>query len=172
MVRLFQTNYAPLFFVCVDFLLSACTMSNFPKIGLLVAVSSLLSIGSLSVQNTDHLFHSSDIPPIPLKAARWFFDQQGVVFLDARSYREYNQGRIPGAINLSISNFEKQKTVLLDIPLNATIVVYCSGTTCRSSLRVAEWTKDYLGDHRNVYVFLEGFLAWENARFPVEKSNQ
>ena len=147
-------------------------MSNFLRMGILVAVSSLLSIGSLSFQNTDHLFHSGDIPPIPLKAARWFFDRQGVVFLDARSQREYAEGRIPGAINLPISDFEKQKSVLLDIPLNATIVVYCSGATCRSSLKIAEWTKDYLGDHRNVYVFLEGFLAWENARFPVEKSNQ
>ena len=147
-------------------------MDNFFKVGILVAFSSLLSIGSLSVQNTDYLFHSRDIPPIPLKAARWFFDRQGVVFLDARSSREYAAGRIPGAINLSISNFEKQKTVLLGIPLSATIIVYCSGVTCRSSLKIAEWTKDYLGDRRNVYVFLDGFPVWEKAKFPVEKSNQ
>ena len=142
-------------------------MSNFLKMGILVAFSSFLSIGSLSFQNTDHLFHSKDIPPISLQAARWFFDQQGVAFLDARSHQEYAIGHIPGAINLSISNFEKQKTVLLNIPLSATIIVYCSGTTCQSSLKIAEWTKDYLGDHRNVYVFLEGFPVWEKAKFPV-----
>ena len=142
-------------------------MSNFLKMGILVAFSSLLSIGSLSFQNTDHLFHSKDIPPISLQAARWFFDQQGVVFLDARSHRKYVRGHIPGAIHLSISNFEKQKTVLLNSPLSATIIVYCSGATCQSSLKIAEWTKDYLGDHRNVYVFMEGFPAWKKAKFPV-----
>ncbi|MDE0555036.1 MAG: rhodanese-like domain-containing protein [Candidatus Poribacteria bacterium] len=142
-------------------------MSNFLKIGILVAFSSFLSIGSLSFQNTDHLFHFRDIPPISLQAARWFFDRQGVVFLDARSHREYARGHIPRAINLSISNFEKQKTVLSNIPLSATIIVYCSGATCQSSLQVAEWTKGYLGDHRNVYVFLEGFPAWEKAKFPI-----
>ena len=140
--------------------------------GILIVFSSLLSIGSLSFQNTDHLFHSKDIPPISLQAARWFFDQQGVVFLDARSHREYVIGHIPRAINLSISNFEEQKTVLLNIPLSATIIVYCSGATCQSSLKIAKWTKDYLGDHRNVYVFMEGFPAWEKAKFPIEKSNQ
>ncbi len=142
-------------------------MSNLLKIGILVAFSSLLSIGSLSFQKTDHLFHSKDIPSISLQVARWFFDQQGVVFLDTRSHRKYARGHIPGAINLSISNFEKQKTVLSNIPLSATIIVYCSGTTCQSSLKVAEWTKDYLGDHRNVYVFLEGFPNWEKAKFSV-----
>ncbi len=143
-------------------------MPNFLKMGILVAFTSLLSIGSLSFQNTDHLFHSKDIPAISLKAARWFFDQQSVVFLDARSHREYAIGHIPGAINLSISNFEKQKkTVLLNIPLSATMIVYCSGATCQSSLKIAEWTKDYLGDHRNVYVFIEGFPAWEKAKFPI-----
>ncbi len=142
-------------------------MRNFLKMGILVAFSSFLSIGSLSFQNTDHLFHSRDIQPISLQAARWFFDQQGVVFLDARSHREYATGHIPRAINLSISNFEKQKTVLLNIPLSTTIIVYCSGATCQSSLKIAEWTKDYLGDHRNVYVFIEGFPAWEKAKFPI-----
>ena len=142
-------------------------MSNFLKMGILVAFSSFLSIGSLSFQNTDHLFHPKDIPPISLKAARWFFDQQGVVFLDARSHRKYARGHIPGAIHLSISNFEKQKSGLSNIPLSATIIVYCSGATCQSSLKIAAWTKDYLGDHRNVYVFTEGFPAWEKAKFPV-----
>ena len=142
-------------------------MRNFLKMGILVAFSSFLSIGSLSFQNTDHLFHSKDIPPISLKAARWFFDQQGVVLLDARSHRKYARGHIPGAIHLSISNFEKQKSVLSNIPLSTTIIVYCSGVTCLSSLKIAEWVKDYLGDHRNVYVFLEGFPAWKKAKFPV-----
>lgn len=142
-------------------------MRNFLKMGILVAFSSFLSIGSLSFQNTDHLFHSKDIPPISLQAARWFFDQQSVVFLDARSHGEYARGHIPGAINLSISNFEKQKTILLNIPLSATIIVYCSGATCQSSLKIAEWTKGYLGDHRNVYVFMEGFPVWEKAKFPI-----
>ena len=48
---------------------------------------------------------------------------KGAILVDVRNQEEYQQGHIPGSINIPESNIEKIETVTTD--LNTPIFVYC-----------------------------------------------
>ncbi len=104
------------------------------------------------------------------KKAVWAsFQAKKGIFIDARSSEEFSEGHIPGAMLLSLDNFEDNASVLLDlIPLNTEIITYCSGSGCESSLEVAGLLKDE--GFTNINVFYGGWTHWKEAGHPVEKS--
>lgn len=87
--------------------------------------------------------------------------KSNVVLIDSRPLPRFEQGTIPGAINLPYPNFDKL-TDRLPKDKATPIVFFCQGVTCMmspQSLRKAE----ALG-YTNVKVYREGIPEWQTKR--------
>ncbi|HZV55882.1 MAG TPA: rhodanese-like domain-containing protein [Rhodocyclaceae bacterium] len=85
-----------------------------------------------------------------------------VMIIDARPVRQFEQGHLPGVVNIPDSRFD-QMTSLLPDDKGRLIVVYCGGLQCMLSHNVA-FKLEKLG-YTNVQVYAEGMPAWSHA-FP------
>jgi rhodanese-related sulfurtransferase len=87
------------------------------------------------------------------------------VLVDALAPMSFAHSHLPGAINLPpewVDERGPRRIPTLDTP----VVVYCSSSTCDSSVIVAERLLE-LG-YRNVRHYLEGKKDWMKARLPLE----
>jgi rhodanese-related sulfurtransferase len=97
----------------------------------------------------------------------WQLIQSGddLVLVDALSPMSYAASHLPGAINLPPEWVDERAP--LRIPdRNSDIVVYCSSSTCDSSVEVARRLIE-LG-YRNVRHYVEGKRDWLEAGLPLE----
>ena len=92
----------------------------------------------------------------------------GAVFLDARHPFEYRQGHIRAAVNIPIGDFEKKKDVLIKISQGKTLVTYCDGVECNSSIALA--AKLHEAGYQNVKIFFSGWQDWTSNKLPTETS--
>ncbi|MGC9457082.1 MAG: rhodanese-like domain-containing protein, partial [Halothiobacillaceae bacterium] len=101
-------------------------------------------------------------------AARALFEQ-GVLFVDVRVAADYEAGRVPGAINLTVqkdpenSLFNEQS--LLDVlgGNRATpVVLYCNSTGCLRTARAAQRAVEW--GFTNVHYYRLGFPNWRENR--------
>jgi rhodanese-related sulfurtransferase len=99
--------------------------------------------------------------------AKSLFDKGDVLYVDARSQNDYENGHIPGAVSLPMGQFEAGIEFFLNrYPPEQPIVTYCSGRTCEDSHDLAQALSD-LG-FTNVRIFIDGFLGWEAQGYPIE----
>lgn len=93
--------------------------------------------------------------------------EEGItVILDARSVEEYEEGHIPGAINLPYDLLTEYLGVLGEVVTpDQPVLCYCRGPECDLSHSLA--TELGLMGFEQVTVFTEGWLAWEAAGHPV-----
>lgn len=109
-----------------------------------------------------------DAPAINLAVAFEHFLSRDFLFVDARSPEDFEDGHIRGAINLpfeEVDDYWPQMQPLM--PLDTSIVVYCSGSECDESLFLARYMLQDLG-FTNVEVFFGGWRQWYNERLPIE----
>lgn len=95
-------------------------------------------------------------------------DGKRALILDARPSLLFEQGHVPGAINLSRQDFARDYRRLsptLKAAVDKPIVVYCSGGDCHDSRLVANALLT-LG-FSNVSVFTGGWQAWSAAGLPA-----
>jgi thiosulfate/3-mercaptopyruvate sulfurtransferase len=104
-----------------------------------------------------------------------------LIIVDSRSYKDYLEGHIPGAVNLDffyyhwsdtskdgIKTFEKQMTNLLSF-LGVTkdkIVVFYDEVSGMSAAR-GVWTLMYFS-HQHTFMLDGGFKKWKSLRLPTE----
>ena len=115
-------------------------------------------------------FRLSDIDAISLSHVRDAIDRKSAIILDARSAPFYEQGHIPGALNLSRDDFARDYTRLketLSTSGDKPIIVYCSGGDCHDSRMVASALLS-LG-FSQVRVFTDGWSGWTQAGLPAER---
>jgi rhodanese-related sulfurtransferase len=115
-------------------------------------------------------FKLSEIDTISLPEFRAIVDQKNAVILDARAAPFYQQGHVPGALNLSRDDFAADYRRLeptLDTDRDKPVVVYCSGGDCHDSRMVASALLS-LG-FSQVRVFTDGWTGWTQAGLPVAK---
>ena len=99
--------------------------------------------------------------------AKAIFDEGEVLFVDARSQKDYANGHIPGAISLPVGQFKERIGSFLNrYPLEQPVVTYCSGRTCEDSHDLARFLSDI--GFTNVRIFIDGFQGWEAEGYPVE----
>lgn len=99
--------------------------------------------------------------------AKSIFDKGDVLFVDARSQNDYENGHIPGAVSLPVGQFEAEIELFLNrYPPEQPIVTYCSGRTCEDSHVLAQALSDV--GFTNVRIFIDGFPGWEAEGYPVE----
>ena len=99
--------------------------------------------------------------------AKQIFDSGTVLFVDARSRDNYDEGHIPGAVSLPAGQFDELIDAFLDkYAVEQPIVTYCSGRTCEDSHNLAQLLMD-LG-YDDVKVFIDGLPGWQAEGYPIE----
>jgi len=114
----------------------------------------------------------------PEEAYRYFteMDSSGgpVVFVDARKPEEYEEGHIPGAVNV----YHFQQDVYLPPVLDSlraaqVIAVYCGGGDCEDSIHLGN---DLIYKHqlpyKNVFLYEGGMQEWLSRGWPVREGGQ
>ncbi len=93
-----------------------------------------------------------------------------VLFIDARPQEDYIEGHIPRSLSLPVRNSRAQKMSFMQkISKEQKIVVYCIDSGCPSAERLAK-ELEFMG-FKNVTVYPDGWLGWQNAGYPVEKGD-
>ena len=115
------------------------------------------------------IYAQKEIRTITLEEAKKKHSQGGAIFLDARDANEYHLKHIESALNLPVRHFElyyaKMKNLL---PKDAEIIVYCEGEECGASLHLTEELMKL--KYEAVKVFLAGWIEWNRAGYPAEKT--
>jgi rhodanese-related sulfurtransferase len=130
------------------------------RLMVIVATSALLAgvHSILAPVGDDSRSISQEIPSLGVKALH----QLGVpiLWIDARSEKEFQADHIPGALWLNETNFESGIDGVLDrwSPETA-LVVYCSSKTCDASRHLASRLKQ--SGFSVVYVLEGGWEAWQ-----------
>ncbi len=121
---------------------------------------------------------STGLPEIPdldrplsveLATVRQFVDAKAALVLDAREPAEYEEGHIPGAVNVpyDTAGSDPARLQALD-PGGRPIIIYCGGGTCEVSMSLAE-TLIYQFARRKVLVYTGGWPDWVAAGLPIAK---
>lgn len=97
--------------------------------------------------------------------AKSMFDD-GVLFVDVRSDKDWNAGRIPGAVHLELKQVFTDESLSNEAGKDEKIVIYCNGESClrssKASAKAVGW------GFTKIYYFRDGFPAWKSAGYPVE----
>lgn len=92
-------------------------------------------------------------------------------FVDPRKPVEYEEGHIPGAVNIEYDPGMPDQPLTpasleAEVPKNEAVVFYCNAEKCDrsswSAALAAEW------GWTDVYYFRGGYPAWVNAGYPVQ----
>jgi rhodanese-related sulfurtransferase len=95
------------------------------------------------------------------------FDRGDVLFVDARSRENYDNGHIPGAVSFPVGQFdEKIDTFITEHSPEQPIVTYCSGRTCEDSHHLARLLSGVGFNH--VKILIDGFPGWKAEGYPIE----
>lgn len=98
------------------------------------------------------------------------YQQDTVIFLDARPAEDYEAGHIPGAYEFDWFHYEKYLDVVLPLCFKAeTIVVYCNGGDCELSIDAAKLlTNEAKIPKAKVFVYAGGMTEWSGNGQPME----
>ena len=97
--------------------------------------------------------------------AKELFDQ-GAVFLDVRSNRDWEAGRIPGSKHLELKKVFSRETLLSVARPEQKLLIYCNSTGCTRSSKACE--KAVSWGYENVYYYRLGFPTWQSKGYAVE----
>jgi rhodanese-related sulfurtransferase len=104
---------------------------------------------------------------LTLDQAKELWSSGAAFFLDAREPEDYAAGHIGNAFSLPAASFEQHfGEVAPMLAPDTAIVVYCDGTECELSHRVAD--KLHQLDYKNVRILLNGWTVWRGAGLPTE----
>jgi rhodanese-related sulfurtransferase len=98
--------------------------------------------------------------------AQALYLQERALFIDARHAYDFSLGHIKGAINVPLSEFEKNHSILADVPKDRMLVLYCDGVECNSSLELAKML--FGSGYVYVKIFFGGWNEWLAHKQPTE----
>ena len=101
---------------------------------------------------------------IPLERAQTLF-ASGAVFIDSRHAYDFELGHITGAFSIPLKSADDD-IAALTVPRDRTLVVYCDGADCNSSLEIG--SKLSLAGFTSVKIFFSGWQAWKQAGLETE----
>ena len=104
---------------------------------------------------------------LPLAKAHELWGGGEAFFLDARKPEDFEFGHIANALNLPEEQFQEHFPRLAPmLAPTSPIVVYCDGTQCELSHRLADQLRQQ--GYTNVHILHNGMTAWKTAGYPVE----
>jgi rhodanese-related sulfurtransferase len=113
-------------------------------------------------------FDSFPVDTISLDQFRADVEDKNVTIFDARAATYFDQGHVPGAMNLSRQDFARdymRMRPMLETLKDKPIVVYCAGGACHDSKMVAQ-ALTALG-FTQVQIYPGGWDGWTAAGLPV-----
>jgi len=105
---------------------------------------------------------------VSLETAEQWFRQERVLFVDARSHKEYVAGHIRGALSIpwqEVDRYFIEAVERMEGP--HTIITYCDGETCDLSHELALFLKEM--GFENVRVLVNGWTLWTQAGLPTDE---
>jgi len=91
--------------------------------------------------------------------------ERNAMFIDVRLKHWFDEGHIPGAVNIPFYNFHDNRLAAV-ANKDQEVVFYCYGIQCeysdKASNRALSW------GYEKVYYFMKGYPAWLDAGYPVE----
>ena len=143
---------------------------------ILVAVGVLFLVGaaaSLFLLNPPGDQLPADIPQaeesypqvsrVDLAQAKSAFDSGTAVFVDVRDQVYFNNGHIPGAVSIPLSEIEDR---LDELDPNDWIILYCTWPNEETSARAASILTE--NGYQRANPVLGGLQSWSEAGFPIE----
>ena len=109
--------------------------------------------------------HVSGATTINTVEAKKLFDK-GAIFLDVRSNRDWEAGRIPGSNHLELKKVYSQETLAEIASPEDTLVIYCNSTGCTRSSKACK--KAVSWNYKNVYYYRLGFPEWQSNGYAIE----
>lgn len=96
-------------------------------------------------------------------------EEGSAIAIDARNAKYFEEGHIPGAVNLPATIFGETFAEIGEaLPRDYPFIVYCQGGPCGESLDVLEHL-EVLG-FESLFLYEGGWLDWEEKKLPVEAS--
>lgn len=133
---------------------------------------SVVLIGLLVLFAPTHLFAAKVSPEtvdgattISTAEAKRLFDQ-GVAFLDVRSNRDWEAGRIPGALHIELKKKLNEESMAELFARDQPIVIYCNSTGCTRSSKASE--KAVSWGYKKVYYYRLGFPDWKHHGYAIQ----
>lgn len=120
----------------------------------------------------DGFFSAADYPGlrlVTLEETEDLWRTGAALVLDARAEELFAGGHVPGARNVPSAGSAAELPVELEgADRERTVVVYCEGGDCQSSLALAKRLHDE--GFKDIRVFGGGWEAWAAAGLPAERS--
>lgn len=99
------------------------------------------------------------------------FAARSAIFVDSRTREDYLRGHIVGAASLPLKEFEPEMArEKIRVPFAATLVVYCEGGDCHSSIALARLLRK--AGFQDVRIFEGGVEAWRAAGLPEAEGDE
>ena len=112
-----------------------------------------------------------EIRTVDVGEAKGLFDEGRYLFIDARNRLKYKQGHVAGAVNIPWGQLAKHYgEVAGALKERPGFVVYCDGSECMTSERLARKLIRKGFAEQDVCVFFDGWQAWVEAGYPVDPS--
>ena len=107
---------------------------------------------------------------IHLAEVKELFESEEALFIDARHAFEFDRGHIRGAVSLPLNEFDDRAGFVNSLPRNKTLITYCDGVECNSSIGLASRLRD--AGFSGVRIFFGGWNEWQAQSLPTEASIQ
>src|SRR4030042_6220158 len=99
---------------------------------------------------------------------------EGLLFIDSRGRGDFAAGHIPGALNVPLDRLQRSRktgpgsegTGTLAFPGAQTLVIYCEGGDCQTSISLAKIIHDR--GYQDIRIFAGGWAEWSAAGLPGE----
>lgn len=121
----------------------------------------------------ESFFQTSEYPGIRLitpEEGEDLWRTAQAAFIDARRTDLYGEGHVPGARSVPASDAGKALPAgVMNSPRAGTLVVYCEGGDCQSSLLLAKRLHDK--GFKDIRVMTGGWAAWKTAGLPEERGD-
>ena len=102
---------------------------------------------------------------INLDFAKYLFDNDLAVFIDARDVEDFDAGHIQGAINIPYDYYEDYEEKINNLEVNKTYIIYCNGEDCSLSMDLADYFFNELLFEK-VLIFEAGWPVWRDLKLP------
>ena len=145
--------------IVVGLTVNAVSPAGIPLFGQWDPSKGLVNAGGPCMPDTNQVLES--------EIASLYLDRE-IVFVDARTSQDYEDGHIPGAVSLPVGQAEEAIYSFMDnYAVSKPLIVYCSNVDCTDSHDLADILKSY--GYENIRLYPQGFAGWTKAGRPVEK---
>ena len=92
--------------------------------------------------------------------------ERDAMFIDVRLKTWFDDGHIPGAVNIPFSRFNDNQLAKV-VSKDQEVVFYCYGIHCEYSSTASD--RALFWGYQKVYYFMKGYPAWLGAGYPIEQ---